>query len=89
MSSASVAKEAIEIMNSRITNEIFLIIQNNKDLMAEYLDAVNAEDGRQNVNQVIGREIKKAYNLENNGRENNPSSILIESYQKFKRITTP
>ena len=79
-----IAKRAIKILNKRITNELFLIIQNDKDLMHEYLLAVQ-EYKLDNVNRAIGKEVKKAYNLKNlNDREENPTCTLIQTHTKFE-----
>lgn len=79
-----IADMAISIMNKRITNEIFLIIQKDRKLMKEYLRAVE-KDGLDFVNQTIGRKVKEAYNLTNlNDREDNPSCTLIQSHQIFE-----
>lgn len=78
-----IAEEAIKKMNKRITNEIFLIIQNDRELMKEYLRAVE-NNSLDTVNQIIGKEVKKAYGLSNiNDRVDNPSCTLIQSHQKF------
>ncbi|MBC8470290.1 MAG: hypothetical protein H8D56_12530 [Planctomycetes bacterium] len=83
MTSKEIAQEAIAKMNKRITNEIFLIIQNDRKLMHEYLRAVEA-NGLDSLNQSIGKEVKKIYQLTNlNDREDNPSCTLIQSHQKF------
>jgi hypothetical protein len=77
------ANQAIQKMNKRITNEIFLIIQKDPDLMYEYLRLVESK-GLDIVNQTIGKKVKTAYNLVNiNDREDNPSCTLIKSHQKF------
>ena len=79
-----IAPTAISRMNKRITNEVFLIIQNDRELMSEYLRAVE-RDGLDSVNQVIGKTIKEKYNLINvNEREDNPSCTLIKSHTKFE-----
>ena len=84
MNSKQIAEEAISILNMKITNEIFSIIQNNRNLMHEYLRAVEAE-GLDTVNQTIGRLVKESYKLVNiNDRENDPSCTLIQSHQKFE-----
>ncbi|MDQ6987980.1 MAG: hypothetical protein Q9M25_09275 [Mariprofundaceae bacterium] len=84
MSPTEIAETAIERMNQRITNEIFLTIQNDRELMREYLRAVEA-NGLNTTNQTIGKEVKKAYRLVNlNDREDNPSCTLIQSHQKFE-----
>jgi len=79
-----IAQTAISRMNKRITNEVFLIIQNDRELMSEYLRAVE-RDGLDSVNQVIGKTIKEIYKLVNvNEREDNPSCTLIKSHTKFE-----
>jgi hypothetical protein len=84
MTPKKIAEVAIKKMNKKITNEIFLIIQNNRDLMKEYLRAVE-NSSLDTVNQTIGKEIKKTYGLVNcNNREDNPFCTLIQSHQKFK-----
>jgi len=83
MNAKEIAQEAIGVLNKKITNEVFLTIQNNRSLMLEYLRAVEA-NGLDSVNQTIGKEVKAAYQLTNiNERENNPSCTLIQSHQKF------
>lgn len=75
---------AIQILNKRITNEVFLIIQNDRELMYEYLKLVE-KMGLDVVNQSIGKEVKKKYGLTNlDDREDNPSCTLIQSHQKFE-----
>ncbi|HCT93309.1 MAG: hypothetical protein A2X19_00490 [Bacteroidetes bacterium GWE2_39_28] len=84
MTSKKIADAAIKILNQKITNEIFLIIQNDRELMHNYLRAVES-NGLDNVNQTIGKEVKKAYKLKNlNDREDNPTCTLIQSHQKFE-----
>jgi len=84
MTPKEIAKEAIKRMNKKITNDIFLIIQNDRELMKEYLRAVESNT-LDIVNQTIGKEVKKAYELINvNDREDNPSCTLIQSHQKFE-----
>lgn len=84
MTPSEIAEEAIRRMNKRITNEIFLIIQNDRELMKKYLRAVE-KDGLDSVNQTIGKKVKNSYRLDNvNDREDNPSCTLIQSHQKFE-----
>ncbi len=84
MNPEQIAQEAIERMNKRITNEIFLIIQNDRDLMHHYLRAIE-KFGLDKLNQNIGKEVKKAYGLVNvDNREDDPSCTLIQSHQKYK-----
>jgi hypothetical protein len=84
MTPTQIAQEAIAQMNKRITNEIFLLIQNDRKLMYEYLRAVEVT-GLDTVNQQIGKAVKTQYQLVNvNEREDNPSCTLIQSHQKFE-----
>lgn len=84
MNPKQIANQAIAKLNKRITNEVFLIIQNDRELMSEYLGAVEA-DGLDVVNRSIGKEVKSAYQLNNiDDREDNPSCTLIQSHQKFE-----
>ncbi|MBA7667737.1 hypothetical protein ES703_75835 [subsurface metagenome] len=84
MTSKEIAQQAIRKMNKQITNEIFLIIQNDRELMHEYLRAVE-ESGLDTVNQTIGKEVKSSYQLVNiDDREDNPDCTLIQSHQKFE-----
>jgi hypothetical protein len=70
------AKEAIAKFNERITDEIFLFIQNDRILMQKYLRTVEKHT-LDKTNQKIGKQIKDLYNFINIGRENSPSSTLI------------
>ena len=74
-----------ECYGATITNEIFLIIQNNKNLMQEYLKAVELFK-LDAINQNIGKAVKEWYSLENDGdnREEHLTSTLIRSHQIFK-----
>jgi len=84
MTIEELAENAISILNKRITNEIFLIIHSDRDLMHEYLHLVE-EKNLQTVNMGLGKKIKQAYGLDNlDEREDNPSCTLIKSHQKFE-----
>lgn len=84
MNPQEIAEKAIAKMNKKITNEIFLIIQNDRELMYEYLKAVE-NNGLDVVNQTIGKAVKAKYQLINiDDREDDPSCTLIQSHQKFE-----
>jgi hypothetical protein len=81
---AEIAEQAVSNLNKRITNEVFLEIQNSRKLMQEYLKAVE-QHGLDTVNKAIGKRVKQAYQLTNmDDREDNPSCTLIQSHQKFE-----
>lgn len=81
-------KEFIDLViskkNETITDEVFLLIQNDHDLMHRYLKLVENE-GLTKVNQQIGRAVKAKYNLTNeDSRRDETLSTLIQSHQIFK-----
>lgn len=79
-----IAGKAVVKMNKKITNEIFLIIQNDRELMHDYLRAVH-EFGLDYVNLEIGKAVKEKYSLINaEDREENPTCTLLQSHQKFQ-----
>jgi hypothetical protein len=73
----------IERFSSEITDYVFLMIQNDRELLQEYMKLLG--NNKQNViNSSIAKEIKKTYNLENqNLIIKNPKSFLIKSYESF------
>jgi hypothetical protein len=77
--------EVISCKNKTITDEVFLLIQNNKDFMQKYLALVE-EKGLGVVNRYIGQAVWRKYNLTpETGRINTePGSTLISSYQEFE-----
>ena len=84
MSPQEIAEAAIAKLNKKITNEIFLIIQNDRELMYYYLKAVE-DKGLDVVNQTIGKSVKYKYHLINlDDREDDPSCTLIQSHSKFE-----
>lgn len=78
------ADEVIAQKNKSITDEIFLLIQNDKDFMRDYLRLVE-DKGLNAVNKCIGKRIKERYTLINDDyRDDAPVSTLIRSHQCFK-----
>ena len=77
-------KKVLDKYSKTITNSVFLMIQNDRELMKEYLDLVQ-EKSLIVVNQNLGKAIKKRFYLENyHEREEEPTSTLIQSHQKFE-----
>ncbi len=71
-----------------ITDKIFLLIQNDHELMGEYLTLISnkksAENTAHGLNSQIGRAVREKFNLDNCGNSNKPKSTLIEDYKKHK-----
>lgn len=77
-------EKVIEQFSSTITDNVFLMIQNDKELMKEYL--LLLEKHKLNIlNSSLAKEIKKRYNLENKDLKNkNPKSNLIQTFETFE-----
>jgi hypothetical protein len=77
--------EVIAKKNKTITDEVFVLIQNNRDFMQKYLQLVH-EKGVQTVNQHIGKMVMSKYGLTpDTGRNTEPQSTLIAtSHQEFQ-----
>ena len=83
MTPDEIAERAIGKINRRITNLIFLEIQNDRDLMHDYLRCVE-QRGLDTTNKMIGKAVKREYGLTNAAeREHDPSCTLIQSHQIF------
>ena len=77
-------RQVLERFSAEITDNVFLLIQNDHELMGAYLSLVQ-ENTVLAVNTTIGKEIKKKYNLVNqNTRQGKPKSTLIKSHQIFE-----
>lgn len=77
-------EKVLERFAKTITNNVFLFVQNDKELMRDYLKLVQ-EKTLIVVNQNLGKAIKKRFNLKNySQREIKPTSTLIQTHQKFK-----
>jgi len=77
-------EKVITEKNKRITDDFFLFIQNDRELMKEYLYLVE-EKGLQNVNQQIALGIEAEYNLISFGENGEPESKLITTYSLLKK----
>ena len=75
--------EVIALKNKTITDEVFLLIQDNRFLMQKYLELVH-EKGLDVVNRHIGKMVMQKYSLTpDEGRNTEPKSTLISSHQEF------
>ena len=79
-----IANEAIARIKERLTDEVFLTIQNDRQLMADFLHEVEA-CGWKAVNQRIGRTVKMAFpGIENKNRCRTPESVILQSFTEFE-----
>jgi hypothetical protein len=81
---ATFAEQVTSRFAKRITDQVFLLIQSDRELMFQYLRLVE-QHGLMNVNQQIGKHIKSRFNLTNDdSRQDSPTSLLIQSHQEFQ-----
>ena len=84
-SAKEIAEEAISRLREHATDAVFLIIQNDRELMADYLHAVE-KDGWKAVNMAIGRAVKDAFpELEKGERNREPQTVLAQSFSEFEQ----
>lgn len=77
-------KKVFGQFEATITDRVFLLIQNDHELMHEYLRLVH-DKGLDTVNQQIGKAVKEHFKLENAAeRGTTPNSTLIQSFQIFE-----
>ena len=76
-------EELLAKKNARITDEVFLLIEKDRDLMKKYLKLVE-EKSLQTVNSQIARGVVKKYGLESDTVRNyEPESVLVTSYKEL------
>lgn len=83
MSSKDITSAVIAKFNEKITDEVFLTIQNDAELMGKYLKAVS-KDGSDVVNRAIGKAVKAAYGLTDLGECDDPKSTLIKGHTTYQ-----
>jgi hypothetical protein len=66
-----------------ITDTLFLSIEHDEARMRDYQTNVNRY-GLQAVNMAIGLRLKEILNLENDGSNTSPQSVLIKDYTYHK-----
>lgn len=77
-------EKALSRFSKSITDQVFLMIQGDRDLMYQYLKLVEVH-GLTTVNQQIGKAVKNRFDLLSDvQREHSPQSTLIQSYQQFE-----
>lgn len=77
-------KHVLDRFALEITDLVFLTVQNDPELMHEYL-ALVGETGYEAVNRGLGKAVKARFCLDNlPTREGAPRSTLIKSHQEFR-----
>lgn len=81
MTTEEFAQKVTDKFNEELTDLVFQYIENNAELMHDYLRLVSDID-LDTVNKALGRKIKEKFGVDNLGRNNKPKSKLIQSYTK-------
>lgn len=77
-------KRVFERFPGSITDQVFLLIQNDHELMHDYLRLVE-DKGLDVTNRSIGKAVKHEFGLDNAPeRGTSPNSTLIQSFQIFE-----
>lgn len=76
------ASKVLDRFSKEITDQVFLMIENDRELFQEYLRLVSNES-LDVVNRNIGKLVKERYKLKNLTRKKQPKSKLIKSHQEF------
>lgn len=78
--------KALERFEKEFTDQFFLFVQKDKELMKDYLDTVAETKDLQTVNSQISKLLADHFNLDGTGVINdNPHSNLIQSYSERKK----
>lgn len=69
----------------QITDRLFLFIEEDAELMQKYLNVIAVSGDLKYVNSTIAKAVKEKFGLANTGaKEDDPESLLIQSYEKFR-----
>ena len=81
----SFKKKVIDLFSEKLTDKVFLMIQNDRELMREYLQIIANNKSLGYVNSTIAKEVKKRYDLQNLTQKNKePESFLIKGHEMFE-----
>ena len=81
METKEFANKVVTQFCDELTDLLFLYIENDKELMLEYLRLVS-DHSLDTVNQDLGLQFKEKFFVSNKDRNDNPKSKLIMSYTK-------
>lgn len=81
-------KEVVSLFCETLTDKVFLMIQNDRELLHEYLLIVS-NSKLAHVNSEIAKEVKKRFGLDNKDEKNRePESFLIQGHEMFETNET-
>ena len=77
-------QKAVPQFKEQLTDIFFTFVQNDRELMKDYLDTVDSESSLKYVNSHIAQQLAKEFSLSNKHEKGDPGSNLIQSYSKLK-----
>ena len=89
MSLADFEEKALTKFTREITDIFFCYIENDRDLLQEYLRVTGREDGLDITNMALGKRVREWFGLENGDECTNPKSKLIKSYTEHISSHSP
>lgn len=79
-------QKVLEKFTKQITDQVFLMIQNDRDLYIEYCNQCHSQD-KNKLNRDLGKAVKEYFDLVNldEAKLEEVKSVLITSYTKQKK----
>jgi hypothetical protein len=78
-------EKALTQFTREITDLFFLYIENDEELMHDYLRVIGRDVDLDTTNKKLGEAVKSWFRLENGEVNQEPMSKLIESYTEHRR----
>ena len=78
-------EKALTKFTKEITDVFFSYIENDDELMHDYLRVIGRDDRLDNTNQNLGMTIKEWFKLDNGVVNPHPKSKLIETYTEHTK----
>ena len=75
--------DVLQRFTREIADQFFLYIENDRDLLHEYLSILGKENGTDETNQYLVQAVKKYFGLNEQGENHAPKSKLLASYTRF------
>lgn len=71
--------------DNQITDSVFCYIQNDKELMKDYLHLIAEKKNLGVVNRYIGKRIAERYKLQSKDLKGIPTNNLIQTYSELEK----
>ncbi len=75
--------EVLKRFTRDLTDQVFLYIENDRELTHEYLSILGRENGTDETNQSLDQAVKAYFGLNEQGENHSPKSRLITSFTEY------